>query len=220
MNLQELPPFNGDIPGWIIAVIKRVRENNLILKGFPTAYVLREQGTGIKFNGNEVFQKTVALTEAFCKTNNTAIAHGISGFSTLVKAEAAYSDNGKWFCLPRVGLSLSNVEFTSVTGSANTLTMAAGDPVALGLLVDDVVKLTGTSADAAYTISAFGGTSNRALTVAPDPGTFAADTSFTLTRVLSSDFKVDATNITSVVVGGLGFTSWANGYITLWYTKT
>lgn len=142
MNLKDLPPFDGNIPRWINAAIRMSKENNLTLKKYPLPYVLREQGTGIKFLGDEVFTITVALTEAFCNTNATNIAHGITGFNRLINAEAFYDDNGTWFTLPYVDSSKS------------------------------------------------------------------------------TDFKVGATNITSIVVGTITYTSWNSGYITLWYTKT
>lgn len=85
-------------------------------------------------------------------------------------------------------LTLGPSALTSVAANAgaSTITFAAGDPVALGLFVGDVIRLTNASVSANnsqnFTILSFGGTSNRTLTVTPAPTTMSADTSFTLTR--------------------------------------
>lgn len=85
-------------------------------------------------------------------------------------------------------VTLGPSALTSVAAStAGTITFGGGDPVALGLFVGDVVRLTGGSVSADnnqnFTILSFGGTTNRVLTVTPAPASnMAADTSFTLTR--------------------------------------
>lgn len=82
----------------------------------------------------------------------------------------------------------SNTEFTSCAADAATSTFifAGGDPVTEGYSVGDVIRFTNLSEVANnnrnFTILAFGGTSNRTLTVTPAPTTMAADTSFSVTR--------------------------------------
>ena len=86
-------------------------------------------------------------------------------------------------------ITKSNTEFTSCAADSATtkFTMAGGDPVAEGLRVGDPFQL-GNMSNAAnngrtFIILAFGGASNRDITVYPAPTTQTADTSFTLTTV-------------------------------------
>lgn len=86
-------------------------------------------------------------------------------------------------------LSLGNANFTSVTsdGSASTFVFSAGDPVTSGLRVGDIIRFsslaTAANNDRNFVIRAFGGTSNRTVTVHPAPTTDAvADSSFSLSR--------------------------------------
>lgn len=83
-------------------------------------------------------------------------------------------------------VSLSHVALTSAAADngASTFTFAAGDPVALGLRVGDVVRF-GTLSEATnnaknFLLLSFGGTSNRTVTVYPAPTTMSADTDFTV----------------------------------------
>ncbi|WP_439399081.1 phage tail tube protein [Bradyrhizobium sp. PMVTL-01] len=81
----------------------------------------------------------------------------------------------------------SETDFTSVTlNSAGTITFAAGDPVAKGFRVGYPVQFanlaTAGNNGVNFTILAFGGTSNRTLTVFPAPITETADTAFTVTQ--------------------------------------
>jgi hypothetical protein len=85
------------------------------------------------------------------------------------------------------GTSLSNTQLTSVTSDngAGTFIFAGGDPVSLGLRIGDVIRFTGLAATANnsvnFRITAFGGVTNRTVTVTPKPATDAvADSSFTV----------------------------------------
>lgn len=76
---------------------------------------------------------------------------------------------------------MSEVEFTSVTGdaAASTLTLGGGDPIAEGVRVGDVIRLTGSGIPAAdrtvnYRVTGFSGTNNRVVAVSPAPTTYAA----------------------------------------------
>jgi hypothetical protein len=90
---------------------------------------------------------------------------------------------GNWDVTP---VSLSNTELTSIAADAPTSTLIAGggDPVAAGLRIGDVIRLTGTSeplnAGKNFTIASFSGASNRTIKVYPAPTTMAADTTFTM----------------------------------------
>src|SRR6185436_7188110 len=90
---------------------------------------------------------------------------------------------GNWDITPT---SVSNTELTSLAADHSTSTLIAGggDPVASGLRVGDVIRLTGasevTNNGKNFTISSFSGASNRTIHVYPAPTTMAADTTFTM----------------------------------------
>jgi Phage tail tube protein len=86
-------------------------------------------------------------------------------------------------------VALDQTGLTSITASVSgsSFTVAAGDPVALGLKVGGIIRLTGTGGandNTNFVITAFGGSNNRTITVTPAPkvdiGT--PDTAFTLTQ--------------------------------------
>jgi len=93
---------------------------------------------------------------------------------------------GTW----EAAVSLSETELTSVAADADaaTLTFAGGDPVALGLRVGHVIRLTDTSAatDSGlnFVILGFSDSSNRTVEVyPPPPADMSADTDFTLATI-------------------------------------
>lgn len=95
--------------------------------------------------------------------------------------EAAHRDTGASFA------AKDETDYTSVTASASgsTLTLAAGDPVSDGLRVGDVIEIANASVAAnnrKFLITAFGGTTNRTISVHPAPADMVADTEFDLTR--------------------------------------
>lgn len=73
---------------------------------------------------------------------------------------------------------------TSLTadGTAGTLVFTGGDPVAAGLRVGQLIRLTGTTANdnKNFTIIGFGGTTNRTVTVDPKPTTHASVSTFSV----------------------------------------
>lgn len=90
-----------------------------------------------------------------------------------------------------LNLALSNTEFTSVAADEgdSTFTFAGGDPVALGLAVGDRITfsdLSDNDNNATFTITGFGGTSNRVVSVTPEPDDMNADSSFSLTVDVSA----------------------------------
>lgn len=101
--------------------------------------------------------------------------------------------------------------FTSIAGSANTLTVASGNPGTQGFAIGDVMVLTGTAGDGTYTITNIAGGTNRILTVTPNPGVFSADTTFNL----SMHWNKLAT--TGVLTVGASQTSFPVGAGTRWY---
>lgn len=97
------------------------------------------------------------------------------------------------------GLARSNADFGSVTSSAGaaTFTFTSGDPLASGLRRGDVVRFANLDEAANngvdFTILAFGGTSNRTVTVTPPPVTMAsADGTWSLTRQGSRQLALPA----------------------------
>lgn len=82
----------------------------------------------------------------------------------------------------------SEATLTSVAADNATskFTFAGGDPVSEGYRIGDIIRFTNLSEAANnstnFVITAFGGTSNREVTVYPAPTTMAADSAFTVTR--------------------------------------
>ena len=83
-------------------------------------------------------------------------------------------------------VSLSNTELTSIAADSPTSTLIAGggDPVALGLRVGDVMRMTGASEPlnngVNFVITSFSGVTNQTIHVYPAPTTMAADSAFTM----------------------------------------
>lgn len=83
-------------------------------------------------------------------------------------------------------VELDQTDLTSVAADADalTFTFGGGDPVALGLRVGDVIRFGGMSEAANnginFLVLAFGGTSNREVTVYPAPADQGADSAFTV----------------------------------------
>ncbi|MBN8978014.1 MAG: hypothetical protein J0I08_16200 [Rhizobiales bacterium] len=92
---------------------------------------------------------------------------------------------GTW----EAAVALTEVQLTSVAADedASTLTFGGGDPVALGLRVGHVFRLTDTSVvgDSGINFIALGfsGASNRTMEVYPPPTDMTADTAFSLATV-------------------------------------
>ncbi len=129
--------------------------------------------------------------------NRGAVVDVASGACTL------YAGDGvKYWRGSGGGLALTQTTFTSVAFDAATSTMifAAGDPVAAGFAPDDVVEVTGvaTNNGTDFRIVAFGGTSNRTVTISPAPLTMTADTSFTITRLGKKQLGLTAGQIAYV----------------------
>lgn len=82
-------------------------------------------------------------------------------------------------------ITLTQSDLTSIAGDGTKFSFASGDPVALGLRVGHIFRLSSATSDNSknFVILSFGGTSNRDVTVYPPPSTFSADTSFTLATV-------------------------------------
>ncbi len=95
--------------------------------------------------------------------------------------EAAHRDTGTTFA------AKSQTDYTSLAADNATskLTLGGGNPVTDGLKVGDIITISGASVagnNRHFLVLAFGGTSNREITVYPAPTDMAADTSFGLAR--------------------------------------
>lgn len=92
---------------------------------------------------------------------------------------------GSW----AAAISTDNTDFTSVAADNPTskFTLVSGDPVTEGYRVGMMLRFTNLSEAANnsknFVILAFGGTSNREITVYPAPTTMGADSAFNLTSV-------------------------------------
>lgn len=141
-DLPQPPKAVGQLLVFVEQLARHWRHNMLQLKAFARPYISREQERyEVWAGGVAIFQKTIPITEAFCETDATAIAHGIAAFGRLVRMEGFFNDGANWYPLPYS------------TGAA------------------------------------------------------------------SINLFVNGTNLISMVGGAPSFTSWAEGYVTLWYTK-
>jgi hypothetical protein len=97
--------------------------------------------------------------------------------------EAAF--RGTW----EVAVALSETDLTSVAADedASTLSFGGGDPVALGLMVGHVIRLTDTSvvgdSGKNFVVLGFSASNNRTVEVYPAPTDMTADTAFDLTTI-------------------------------------
>jgi hypothetical protein len=157
--------------------------------GASGAQILRRVSASLKL-GKDTYQSNEIRSDrqiADYRHGTRRVSGSVTGeLSPLTYAdwfEAAF--RGTW----EAAVALDETDLTSVAASAsgNSLTFAAGDPVALGLRVGHVVRLTNasTAGDNAknFLILAFGGSSNRTLTVHPAPVDMSADTDFDLVTV-------------------------------------
>ena len=84
------------------------------------------------------------------------------------------------------GVTSNQTALTTVAAdnTLSTITFTGGDPLALGFKLGDVIRFTGMTQAANnaknFRITAFGGTSNRTLTVTPAPTTSASSYTFTV----------------------------------------
>lgn len=89
---------------------------------------------------------------------------------------------GTW----QAGVTSNQAALTTVSAdsSASTITFTGGDPLSIGFKLGDVIRFTGMTQAANnaknFRITAFGGTSNRTLTVTPAPTTSASSSTFTV----------------------------------------
>lgn len=98
-------------------------------------------------------------------------------------------------------IAKSNTELTSAAADNATskFTFGGGDPVSEGFRVGDIIRFANLSDvdnnGKNYLILAFGGASNRDVTVYPAPDTMTADTAFTVTSVGRSLFMPSAAHV-------------------------
>lgn len=140
-------------------------------------------------------------------------------------------------------VSKSNTELTSVAAdnASSKFTFGGGDPVAEGLKVGMLVRF-GSLSEAAnnginFTILAFGGASNREMTVYPAPTDMTADSAFTVASVgryvtapasslVRRKFAIETYNsdsdiaklYTEILFGGLSFNAAPNQDIRMTFT--
>jgi hypothetical protein len=117
--------------------------------------------------------------------------HGMRRVTGQVAGEIMMEMWDDWFeALLRgtwtTGVVLTGTELGSIAtdDATSKMTFTAGDPVALGLKVNDLFRLTDAHASLMginFRVISFGGTSNREMVVDPPPAVNGADTIFTLT---------------------------------------
>lgn len=158
--------------------------------GSSGAQVLRRVGSTLSL-GKDTFQSAEIRSDR----QIADFRHGVRRVQGNVSGELSpltYNDffeaalRGTWSAS---AISKTESEFTSAAADNATskFTFAGGDPVAEGYRVGMVVRFTSLS-DADnngknFLILAFGGSSNREMTVYPAPDTHSADTAFTIASV-------------------------------------
>jgi len=123
-------------------------------------------------SGNVAGGDSSSGNEVFSSSGNYANSNWQRSRLTLGStAELRRYDFGK------VRLELLPADYGTVAANAtaSTLTWSAGDPVAKGLQVGDVLSpQSGVNSGQSFTIQSFGGTSNRTITVYPAPANESA----------------------------------------------
>lgn len=157
--------------------------------GSASAKKLRRVSTSLAL-GKDIFQSAEARPDQ----QIADMRHGTKRPGGGIEAElcnVAYDDlleallRGTWttgssaLAATYTTIAANNVTGTAFeAGSTGTLVWTAGDPVAAGFRLGDVVRLTGAgfgaNAGKNFRIISFGGTSNRTITVTPSPTTVAA----------------------------------------------
>lgn len=169
-------------------IASAVEPNTATDPGASSAVLLRRVGSTL-----DLAKATYESAEIRPDRQVQDFRHGMRSVGGALSGEIS---PGSWFPFIEAAcrgtsvapISLSNTELTSAAAdnAARTITFAGGDPVALGLGVGDVIRLTNMTAagnnNTNFTIVSFTGASNRVLTVTPAPTTQAADTTFNLSR--------------------------------------
>jgi hypothetical protein len=158
------------------------------LDGSTGGQILRHTSTSLKL-AKETYQANEKRTDR----QISDFRHGVKRVTGSITGDFS---PGTYFDLieaalrgtKSAALSLSNTDFTSVVSNSGTssFTFTAGDPVALGMRVGDILRFAGLAATGNnatnFLVQAFGGGSNRTVTVYPAPTTDAvADATFTVT---------------------------------------
>jgi hypothetical protein len=150
------------------------------------AQILRNVSTGIKL-GKDTYQSNERRSDRQIAN----FRHGVRRVSGPINGEFSPKTYGDFFQAAfrgtwSAGITLSQVELTSLAAdkATSTFTAGGGDPVALGLRVGHIIRNTNLSDpddnSRNFIITGFSGASNRIISVFPAPDTMAADTSFTL----------------------------------------
>ncbi|ODM71678.1 phage tail tube protein [Bradyrhizobium elkanii] len=164
---------------------------------------LANSGTDLGATGGQVLRRTQSTLELKSNQNPSAEVredqqvvdsrngpYWVDGSISGEWSPETYADlfeasfRGTW----AAAVTGTEADFTSAAlDSAGTITFAAGDPVAKGFRVGYPISFTGLATagnnGVNFVILAFGGSSNRTLTVFPAPITESADTAFTVTQV-------------------------------------
>jgi hypothetical protein len=169
-------------------IASTVEPNTATDPGAASAVILRRVGSTL-----DLAKQTYESAEVRPDRQVQDFRHGMRSVGGALSGEIS---PGTWFPFIEAAcrgngvapIALSNTELTSAAADqpTSTITFAGGDPVALGLGVGDVIRLTNMTAagnnNTNFTILSFTGASNRVLTVTPAPTTQAADTTFNLSR--------------------------------------
>lgn len=107
--------------------------------------------------------------------------------STLTQADLFEAAMGGDWSVSAVTANQSDMTSVSADNSTSKFTFAGGDPVTKGFRVGDILRFTNLSDSdnnsKNFVILAFGGSSNRQVTVYPAPDTMTADSAFSVTTV-------------------------------------
>lgn len=112
---------------WLEKLCETWRYNMLQIGAMVQPYLVREQVThGNWVDGNPIFRKTIAITETFCETDDTDIAHGIADFGGLVAIEGRFKDGSAWHMLPYIDSSGNSISIKA--DATNITSMINGTP--------------------------------------------------------------------------------------------
>jgi hypothetical protein len=157
--------------------------------GLVTAKTLRRVSSSLS-PGKDVYQSAEARVDqqlADMRHGTKRPGGGIEGelcnvaYDDLIEAllRGTWTTGTTTLAATYTTITAANTSGTPLTaGSIGTLTWTAGDPVAAGHRLGDVVRLTGAgfgaNAGVNFRIISFGGASNRTITVTPSPTAVAA----------------------------------------------
>jgi hypothetical protein len=132
INLRDYPSITGNVVAFLNQMIRLHAVNILeIAQLQPQRVTNLEQDAHERWvDEQDVYFKTIAISELFCETNNTAIAHNIDDFGGLIRAEGRFKDGSTWYTLPYHNSAGASIALK--VDSTNVTSMISGTPAFTG----------------------------------------------------------------------------------------